>query len=84
MNHRVNARVHKLPKCDECGARAEEPCVTAPGLTTEREPHEIRLKVKRGDVFVVSAEDARAARKLRTIQELVELIHRRVLKAAGA
>lgn len=74
MNHNVNAIVHKLPECPECGALPEKPCVAARGLFTPIAPHDIRLRVKAGEVFVIEAEDARALNKLKAVRELAGVI----------
>lgn len=73
MNHKVNARVRKLPPCPECDARRSEPCVTE--SKAMREPHRSREKVVSGELLVVAVSDARAAHKLRAIRELVAAIN---------
>lgn len=50
MNHRLNAKLHRLPQCPECGAPASEPCVTDAGAV--RSPHNIRVKLAVGEVTI--------------------------------
>ncbi len=73
MNHRANAWFHKLPACVECDAAANSPCVTPSGQA--REPHRVRVRIKVGDLFVISEADARAAHRLRAIRELDAAVH---------
>lgn len=75
MNHRLNAELRKLPPCPECDARRREPCTTEGKIKTTREPHRSREKVVSGELLVVAVSDARAARKLRAIRELVAAIN---------
>lgn len=78
MNRKVNAIVHRMPECPECGAAPLKPCVTMRGLTTERhEPHDIRIRMKEGEVFVLWAADARAVNKLRAVRELDAVVNAR-------
>jgi hypothetical protein len=56
VNHRVNARLHKLPPCPECNAFESNPCVTATGMV--RGPHRIRERIADGDVVLVTARQA--------------------------
>jgi hypothetical protein len=74
MNHRVNAIVHALPACPECFAPSLYPCADMRGVC---EPHRIRLRVKRGEVFVIERTVAKAKRKLRVLEALTSVGERR-------
>lgn len=80
MNHRVNAKVHRLPQCLECGAPALEPCVTERGAL--REPHKVRSMVAAGEIRIVprkpKAPNVGALRKglLRAVDNAVDDVRR--------
>lgn len=59
MNHRLNARVHRYPVCPECNAFDSCPCTTASGMA--REPHRVRTRLADGELFILTAGQARAA-----------------------
>ncbi len=72
MNHRWRAEIRKLPACPECNAGPGLACRT--NRADVRAPHRSRERVHAGLLFVVDIADARAAKKLRAIRELVAAI----------
>lgn len=50
QNHTLNARLHKLPACPECGAAPSTPCADERGRL--REPHNVRQKMADGELVV--------------------------------
>lgn len=66
MNHRLNARVNRLPECPECKALALAPCTTTIGGSVVREPHNIRLQVARGEVAIVARPISRGVHELKS------------------
>ncbi len=72
VNWKVSARLHRLPPCVECDAAEATPCVTASGVP--RSPHRVRERVAAGELFVISADQAREGRILRRLRELAAAI----------
>lgn len=50
MNHKLSAKLHKLPFCPECFARRLRACVNPNGTT--RAPHRVRQLIVDGLVTV--------------------------------
>ncbi len=76
MNHVVNARIRKLPECPECSAPKLSPCLTESGVL--REPHRVRERIVAGEIVVLTVQDARAAKRIRALRELVAAINGKV------
>lgn len=72
MNHALNARLHKLPVCPECGAAESRPC-HVDGSSTSREPHRSRLRIAEGELLY-DERVARAARRVRSVRELAAVL----------
>ncbi len=68
MNWRWNAILHAHPACAECGAERSAPCRNRQGFVCA--PHRVRERVAAGDLFVISATDARRAKRIRAVREL--------------
>ena len=79
-DHRLNAELRKLPACPECGVPALCACRNSQGFTCH--PHRSRERVAAGELFAITASDARAAHQLRAIRELAATINRKAVRAA--
>lgn len=77
MNHTLNAQLLKLPACPECDAEPEKPCVAFHGGTVPREPHRVRQRIASGELVAIPVLDAKNAKKLRALRELVAVIQNR-------
>lgn len=74
MNHALNARLHNLPACPECGAAEAHPCVTKIGEASyAREPHRSRERIAAGELLY-DPRLVRNARRMRAIRELAAVI----------
>jgi len=74
VNHRLNARLHKLPRCLECNAVESCPCLTERGVV--RAPHRVRELVASGQLLAATREDARRVGALRAFARLADKIAR--------
>ncbi len=70
MNHRFNAKLHKLPWCPECDAKPSEPCSTVGHKNSVREPHVVRELIVSGELFVIKREVAAKRGLLRILTRL--------------
>jgi hypothetical protein len=85
MNHKLSAKIHKLPFCPECLVPRLAACVNPNGTT--RAPHRVRELVVAGLVVVKRSRRWWAMRKLEQAtaarSELVDKIDRRGKRKPG-